>query len=390
MDWHFIEEVRRDKGFLYSWTPMLILDQQGVIVDGNYAFYELLGPLGAGCKGITYRELDRRLAASAQGSLFPSSGTTARRTGQSPPRIITVDDIAIACSELTLDVEEGRLALKAFEMPCFDPESGNEIGSLISVDLLCNGDRQRFSARLERRLRHELMWEVYASSYDKVLPRLPFYQEVVERHLSAMNVPWIASVLDIGAGTGSVTIPLLEAGKRVCAVDATHAMLSRLTQKARNRFPNQLSVIEDTAERMPNLADGSFQGVTALLSYFDMSDPRASLDESVRLLAPGGTIAITEPKSCFNVQELMSFSQDFLVENGLIESLGEAWNRIQAVAPLIKQRIDGHADRSTEDAGERWSAEEAYRSLERLGFQGLTFQDSHLGNCATIVGVKPV
>jgi ubiquinone/menaquinone biosynthesis C-methylase UbiE len=386
----FTEEVRRDKGFLYSWTPMLIFDRQGVVIDCNYAFYELLGPLGASCKGITYRELESRLAASFQGSLIPSSGAIARRACQAPLRSIAVQDIAVACSELSVGVEGGRVALKAFETPCFDLHSGHEIGSLISVEFLGIGDRQRFNAALERRFRHELMWEIYASSYDQVLPRLPFYQEVLRRHLAAMDVPWIASVLDIGAGTGSVTIPLLEAGKQVCAVDTTHAMVTRLTHKARNRFPNQLRVIEDTAQRIPQLPDGSFQGVTAMLSYFDMEDPRASLEESIRLLAPGGTIVVTEPKTCFDVQALMAYSQKFLVENGLVESLGEAWGRIQAIAPLINQRIDRHADGAMQGTRERWSAEEAHRSLERLRFQWLTFQDSHLGNCATIIGQKPV
>lgn len=50
--------------------------------------------------------------------------------------------------------------------------------------------------------------ETYAISYDCVLMELDFYNEVVSRHVSALSVQGIGRVIDIGSGTGNVTIDL--------------------------------------------------------------------------------------------------------------------------------------------------------------------------------------
>ena len=63
--------------------------------------------------------------------------------------------------------------------------------------------KQKFDKAVAKQWRHEIMWEVYAISYDRVLPELFFYQEVLNRHFKEMSNNGIKEVLDVGAGTGN-------------------------------------------------------------------------------------------------------------------------------------------------------------------------------------------
>ncbi len=141
-------------------------------------------------------------------------------------------DLGVAVSECRYDSSRfGPLPLRVAEVPCIETASGTCAGSLVSLEPTDPSVRSALQDRLERRLGHEVMWEVYAASYDRILPELSFYQEVVERHCAAMAAPAINTVLDLGAGTGSVTSRLLRSGKRVTAVDIGRAMLAKLYSK---------------------------------------------------------------------------------------------------------------------------------------------------------------
>jgi ubiquinone/menaquinone biosynthesis C-methylase UbiE len=225
------------------------------------------------------------------------------------------------------------------------------------------------------------MWEVYAASYDRILSELRFYQEVVERHCTAMSAPAIGTVLDLGAGTGTVAVRLLSAGKRVTAVDVNRAMLEKIHSKMEVGWSERLTVIEDTAERLPHLRDGVFDGVTVLLAFFAMDDPVAALAEAQRMLKPGGALVVTEPRACFNEAELMAAAKESLRAKGILDRLAGDWQRIEAVAPIVRHVVEhGHS---------RKGAETIFDTLRRNGFTDMTFEESHLGNCATIRGTKP-
>jgi len=248
-----------------------------------------------------------------------------------------------------------------------------------------------FRHAVDVRSGHEVMWEVYAASYDHILPELPFYQEVVERHCAAMSAADIHAVLDLGAGTGTVTVRLLGAGKCVTAVDINRAMLENLYAKLDAEAADRVTVIEDTAESLPHLPDVSFDGVTVLLAFFDMDSPLAALHEAQRLLKPGGSLVITEPRACFNVAQLMAAAEDALRGQGVMDRLADDWKRIQIVAPLVRDAVrDVNARKAAAPAGRDWHAEAILDRLREAGYEGLSFRESHLGNCATVEGRKPL
>ena len=203
-----------------------------------------------------------------------------------------------------------------------------------------------------------------------------------------MNSATIMDVLDIGAGTGNVSIELLKANKNITAVDTSLAMLKQFYRKIDETMVKNLTIIEDTAERLPHLFSNSFDGVTVLLAFFDMLNPFAALDEAIRLLKPGGTLIVTEPKACFNVTELMAHAEEYLHKQDLMNRLEEDWQRIQTVAPHINKKIQD-AQSSDKTTLQPWHAEALHEILTERGFVDLSFEDSHLGNCATIKCFKP-
>ena len=91
-------------------------------------------------------------------------------------------------------------------------------------------------------------------------------------------------VLDLGAGTGKLTVALVELGAEVVAVEPDPAMLAEL----RRTLP-AVRALAGSAEAIP-LADASVDAVLAgnALHWFDMD---VAGPEIARVLAPGGVLA---------------------------------------------------------------------------------------------------
>lgn len=216
-------------------------------------------------------------------------------------------------------------------------------------------------------------WKLYALSYDRVLPRLPFYQEAVRRHVAVMSRPEIQDVIDVGAGTGNVTVELLERGRRVTAVDLSPEMLDKLREKTVGHSQN-LTILERNAQDLSLLPDNSFDGATILLAFFDIDQPRRALEEVLRVLRRGGSIVTTETKMEFQLEPLLHFVDSFLSEQGLSEDLCEDWERVMKVNRVL-------------DPGRRLlrlTVEDIIETLQEANFEIERVEDSHLGQCATV------
>jgi hypothetical protein len=99
---------------------------------------------------------------------------------------------------------------------------------------------------------------------------------------------------------------------------------------------------------------------------------------------------VTEPRACFNVDQLMVSAKESLRAKGLVEQLAGDWARVNSVAPLIRDRIRYTQNRkSPTSSRETWNAEFVFEHLRRSGYSNLMFRESHMGNCATIAGIKP-
>lgn len=97
-----------------------------------------------------------------------------------------------------------------------------------------------------------------------------------------------AAVLDLGAGTGRLAVPLAAAGYAVWAVDLAPAMLARLGAKAAAQGVTVRRVLAD-AHALP-CAAGAFAAVVTVHVLHLLADWRRALAEVARVLAPGGRL----------------------------------------------------------------------------------------------------
>ena len=144
---------------------------------------------------------------------------------------------------------------------------------------------------MSERSRHaRALFAPLGPTYDRVGAALSFGQDPRWRRFLVSRLPADRGhVLDVATGTGLVATALLDRGYRVTGVDQSPGMLAR----ARERFGGRVELVEVSAGELP-FPDGSFDHLTFtyLLRYVD--DPGATLGELVRVVRPGGTVAMLE------------------------------------------------------------------------------------------------
>jgi SAM-dependent methyltransferase len=125
-----------------------------------------------------------------------------------------------------------------------------------------------------------------AAAYERGRPR--YEPHVVATIAAATGGP---RVLDLGAGTGRMSAPLLQAGLDVVAVEPLEGMRAILT---RSIGPER--ALAGRAEALP-LDDASVDGVVACDAWHWFDGPRAA-DELDRVVRPGGgvVVCITHPR----------------------------------------------------------------------------------------------
>lgn len=141
-------------------------------------------------------------------------------------------------------------------------------------------------------------------------------------------------ILDVAAGTGSITRKLSAAGANVVSLDQSAEMLSQAVARG-------ATGVLATAEALP-FADASFDAVTFgyLLRYVD--DVPAALGELVRVVRPGGRVGMVEfgrPSGVWR-PAWWCYTRIVLPGAGLLISAG--WRR---VGRFLGPNIDDFADR---------------------------------------------
>ncbi len=138
-----------------------------------------------------------------------------------------------------------------------------------------------------------------AAVYDVLSPLMLFGQEARMSRvcLEFLSSPDIVAVLDIGCGTGTLTVEagriLAERSGRVSGVDAAPKMIDVAIRKARG-FANVYFDVA-AAEALP-FFDASFDHSisTFFFHHIDFGLKVRALDEAFRVLKPGGALIIVD------------------------------------------------------------------------------------------------
>jgi ubiquinone/menaquinone biosynthesis C-methylase UbiE len=129
-----------------------------------------------------------------------------------------------------------------------------------------------------------MMFEISDAVYDNFMGR--FSMPLAAHFADFAGVERGRRVVDVGAGTGALTVELVRRGAAVAVAEPSPPFAASLTR----RLP-EVDVREARAEALP-WPDGSFDAALAQLVIAFMSDAPAGVAEMRRVVGAGGTVAV--------------------------------------------------------------------------------------------------
>ena len=114
----------------------------------------------------------------------------------------------------------------------------------------------------------------------------------VEKEAVFALVPELKSrrVLEVGCGTGNISLELARRGAQVVGLDVSGPMLAAAQQKTRQQGFT-LALIQGLAGALP-FAEAGFDGVISILALDFIPDRPGAVREMVRVLRPGGFLVL--------------------------------------------------------------------------------------------------
>jgi SAM-dependent methyltransferase len=128
-------------------------------------------------------------------------------------------------------------------------------------------------------------WEAKAAGYDHFFGA--FTSELVDPLLDAAEVGPGVRMLDAASGPGYVTTKAAERGASVVGVDIAEAMITLAAQ-----LHPRLEFVRGDAQALP-FPDESFAAVVGNFALLHLGRPELAAEEFVRVLEPGGRLALT-------------------------------------------------------------------------------------------------
>jgi ubiquinone/menaquinone biosynthesis C-methylase UbiE len=363
----------------YCPTPLLVSDEFGIIRDVNLAFEVIWATLVPNCRGRPIESVlnvlqNKRAINFSDASSLGICLSQQLTESETPANIDCRSLVTLSSTQWgNLDFVETVVARR-------DALTGTDNGLTYYWQILETASSSLAERRFFQRLLHELVWEMYGASYDRILAKMPYYRLVLRRHRKALAASTIQRIADVGAGTGNLVELLLQDGREVVAIDSSRAMCLKLQMKswAKN---GRLVVLQQSAEYLANLENASFDGVSILLALFDMDAPKSGLQEAIRILRPGGRIVITEPKRTFNRQVVLDRCKIFLRRAGLYGKLKTDMDRVEKANSSLDPTRPGQLPRCF--------IEHIFATLVESGFENISLRESHYRQCATVTGTKP-
>jgi len=146
---------------------------------------------------------------------------------------------------------------------------------------------------------YEELPEYYDILYHRYLKTIPDFVDLVKN-----NTPVHGKILDLAAGTGEVSIPLIESGYLVTSFDLNSGMLKILEEKANSKKLISRTIIGD----MTNIDEGigTFDTICIrqAINYFLGEESLASgLKRIHNLLKEGGTFVFNSPNYNLDIKK---------------------------------------------------------------------------------------
>lgn len=149
-------------------------------------------------------------------------------------------------------------------------------------------------------------YDLAAKEYDKREAYLSsFEKDQVVPLLGQLNGK---KVLDVGAGTGRLSLKLAKVGAEVTALDVSEKMLIEL-----NRKNKKIKTVVGDAESLP-FENETFDIVSAAFLIVHLKDPTRFFDEVYRILKNGGLFLVTNINQK-DPPRIKAHDHEFIVES---------------------------------------------------------------------------
>ncbi|MER6172453.1 class I SAM-dependent methyltransferase [Streptosporangium sp. NPDC001681] len=180
-------------------------------------------------------------------------------------------------------------------------------------------------------------WDAFAASFDEEADhglRDPEVKAAWGERLRSWIPPSPADVLDLGCGTGSLSLVLAEQGHRPVGVDLAPLMVEQARRKLTAAGFDALMMVGD-ASNPPAQAGTSFDVILSRHLLWTLPDPQEALRRWIGLLRPGGRLVLIEGRWATAEP---GEEQSYEVGSESMPWMGgvEAEQLVQALRPLVK------------------------------------------------------
>jgi demethylmenaquinone methyltransferase/2-methoxy-6-polyprenyl-1,4-benzoquinol methylase len=175
-------------------------------------------------------------------------------------------------------------------------------------------------------------------------------------------------ILDIAAGTGSSSRPLVDKGAEVTALDFSHGMIEQGRKQNKN-----INFVQGDALKLP-FEDNSFDVTTISFGLRNTSNTEKALKEALRVTKDGGRIVVAE----FSHPANPVFKKIYL--NYLMKAL-------PVIVKIISKNPDAYIYLA--ESIRAWPDQAELASIMRdSGFKSVAWQDLTFGIVAVHIGYK--
>lgn len=161
---------------------------------------------------------------------------------------------------------------------------------------------QQYYASLESRIGYRLLlggtrhFGYYASPSSFPIPFDPPLRAMEEQLFKALQCPQGSRVLDAGCGVGHVALYMANRGHyEIEAIDVVQRHIARARKNIKvAKMEDSITARHGDYHHLENFQSGSFDGVYTMETLVHSTNPSMVLKEFMRILKPGGRIALNE------------------------------------------------------------------------------------------------
>ncbi|MBP7846302.1 MAG: class I SAM-dependent methyltransferase [Candidatus Pacebacteria bacterium] len=187
-------------------------------------------------------------------------------------------------------------------------------------------------------MKSKSFWEKHYKHYDFFQNKLDWYKKTIEFHLEQMRGK--KKVLDVGAGSGNLTIELLSVPDReVTAVDSEEYALNQLKEKDPSR---RIKIIRTDASKLP-FKDAYFDGVVSMFLLPFIEDINSHISEVFRVLDSDGIMSISMWRPNQKVEDgwdLRTVVEKKFLDSKILPKYQKEWDSLLETSVVNANNID--------------------------------------------------